>query len=254
MRGLSEKVAVITGAASPVGIGFAAASRLAEEGARVVLTDINAAAVADRAEALRHAGYQAIGLGHDATRETEWDEVLRATKAQFGQLDIVVNNAAICITSHLIDMSLADWRRQLDVNGSMTFLGCRMAAREMQAAGRGGAIVNVASIAAIVAGEYGGAYCASKGAVQMLTKVLAIENAKFGIRVNSVNPGYTETQMFTDSAEDPAASIAQMAAVVPAGRLGQPTEMAAAIAFLASDDAAYCNGCAIVVDGGMTAQ
>lgn len=254
MRGLRDKVAIVTGAASPIGIGFAAATRLAEEGARVVLTDINHAGVAERASELRRDGHRAIGLAHDAVDEAAWEEVLRATKAEFGPLDILVNNAAICILSHVVDMQLSDWRRVVDVNGSMTFLGCRMAAREMQASGRGGAIVNVASIASMVAGEYGGAYCASKGAVRMLTQVLAIETAKYGIRVNSVNPGYVVTEMMNASSEDPEAAIAQVAANVPAGRLGRPSEMAAAIAFLASDDAAYCNGSAFVVDGGLTAQ
>jgi NAD(P)-dependent dehydrogenase (short-subunit alcohol dehydrogenase family) len=151
-------------------------------------------------------------------------------------------------------MELADWRRQLDVNGTSAFLGCRIAARELQSSGRGGAIVNVASTASIVAGEYGGAYCASKGAVAMLTKVLAIETAKYGIRVNSVHPGWTETAMLGDSLDDPEAQTAQIRALIPAARLGKPSEMAAAIAFLASEDAAFCNGTALVVDGGLTAQ
>lgn len=254
MRGLQEKIAIVTGAASPRGIGFAAATRLAEEGARVVLTDIDHAGVAERASELRSAGHSAIGLAHDAVDEAAWEEVLRATKAEYGQLDILVNNAAVCVLSHVVDMQLEDWRRQLDVNGSITFLGCRMAAREMRASGRGGAIVNVASVASLVAGEYGGAYCASKGAVHMLTKVLAIETAQYGIRVNSVHPGYTVTQMLGDSMDDPDAQTADIASKIPAGRLGHPSDMAAAIAFLASDDAAYCNGTALVVDGGQTAQ
>jgi NAD(P)-dependent dehydrogenase (short-subunit alcohol dehydrogenase family) len=254
MRGLQEKVAIVTGAASPKGIGFATATRLAQEGARIVLTDIDHAAVAERASELRSAGHRAIGLAHDAVDEAAWEAVLRATKAEFGQLDILVNNAAICILSHVVDMQLKDWRRQLDINGSITFLGCRMAAREMQATGRGGAIVNVASVASLVAGEYGAAYCASKGAVHMLTKVLAIETAKYGIRVNSVHPGYTATQMLGDSMDDPDTQFAEIVASIPAGRLGRPSDIAAAIAFLASDDASYCNGSALVIDGGQTAQ
>lgn len=253
MRGLQGKVAIVTGAASPVGIGFAAATRLAEEGVSVVLTDINSAGVFERATDLGRLGYRALGLAHDATDEASWEEVLRATKAEFGQLDILVNNAAICQLSHVVDLELADWRRQVDVNSTMTFLGSRMAAREMQAAG-GGAIVNIASTAALFAGEFAAAYCASKGAVQMLTKVLAIEMAKFGVRVNSVNPGYTVTEMLGVQSGDLDTQIAAIAATIPAGRLGQPSEIAAAVAFLASDDASFCNGTALIVDGGMTSQ
>lgn len=254
MRGLRDKVAIVTGAASPKGIGFAAATRLAEEGSRVVLTDINHAGVAERADELRREGHRAIGLAHDAVQEEAWEEVLRVTKAEFGALDILVNNAAIILLDHVVDMPLSNWRRVLDVNGSIAFLGCQIAAREMRASGRGGAIVNVASIASFVGGEYGGAYCASKGAVHMLTKVLAIETAKHGIRVNSVHPAYTMTEMLRDSMDNPDAQIPQITSNIPAGRLSQPSEIAAAIAFLASDDAAYCNGSALVVDGGLTAQ
>lgn len=254
MRGLQDKVAIITGAASPKGIGFATATRLAEEGAKVVLTDIDQVEIAVRAFELRNAGHQAIGLAHNAVEEAAWEDVLGATHAEFGHLDILVNNAAICVLSHLVDMTLDNWRRQLDVNGSMTFLGCRTAARQMQASGRGGAIVNVASVASLVAGEYGGAYCASKGAVHMLTKVMAIETAKHGIRVNSVHPGYTSTQMLGDVAGDPEAQLSQLLANIPARRFAQPSEIAGAIAFLASDDASFCNGTSLVVDGGQTAQ
>jgi NAD(P)-dependent dehydrogenase (short-subunit alcohol dehydrogenase family) len=253
MRGLRDKVAIVTGAASRKGIGFATAARLAEEGASVVLTDINHVAVTERASELRRDGRRAIGLAHDAVDEAAWEEILRVTKTEFGTLDVLVNNAAICLLSRVVDMPLSDWRRVLDVNGSIAFLGCRMAAREMQASGRGGAIVNVASIASIVAGEAGGAYCASKGAVHMLTKVLAIESAKYGIRVNSVHPGYVPTEML-GAADDSEAQLAQVTANVPAGRLGRPSEIAAAIVFLQSYDAAYCTGSALIVDGGLTAK
>ncbi len=252
MRGLRDKVAIITGAASPIGMGFATATRLAEEGARVVLTDINHAGVVERASELQRAGHRAVGLAHDATDEAAWEEVLRATKAEFGSLDIVVNNAAITTLNRIVDMPLNDWRRVMDVNSSITFLGCRIAAREMQAAGKGGAIVNVCSTASLTGGETAGAYCASKAAVQMLTKVLALETAKYGIRVNSVHPGYTATEMLSGAMDD--GNFAEVVAGVPAGRLGKPSEMAAAIAFLASEDATYCNGSSLFVDGGLTSQ
>lgn len=254
MRGLRDKVAIVTGAASPIGIGFATAKRLAEEGALVALTDLNQAGVEERAAELRQAGYRAIGIAHDAIDEASWETVLQTTRDELGPLDILVNNAAIAIQAHVVDTELSEWRRQIDVNGTTAFLGCRIATREWQSSGRVGAIVNVASTASLVAGEYGGAYCASKGAVHMLTKVLAIETAKYGIRVNSVHPGYTVTQMLGDSMDDPDAQTAEIASNIPAGRLGHPSDIAAAIAFLASDDAAYCNGTALVVDGGSTAQ
>lgn len=252
MRGLSDKVAIVTGAASPLGIGFATATRLAAEGVRVVLTDINSTGVADRADELIQAGHQAIGLAHDALDEAAWEDVVRATKDRFGSLDIVVNNAGICVLAPGTEMPLVDWRRVLDLNGTSAFLGCRIAAREMLAQGTGGAIINLASVAAIKAGEFASAYCASKGTVQMLTKVMAFENAKHGIRVNSVNPGYIMTEMLTAGLDDPHAQLAPVIAMIPAARLARPAEIASAIAFLASDDASYCNGTTLVVDGGLT--
>lgn len=257
MRGLQDRTAIVTGAASQLGIGFATATRLAEEGVKVVLTDINGAGVAERARELRDLGHKAVGVAHDGTDENSWEEVVRATKAEFGPPDIVVNNAGVAILSPVADMELRDWRRQLDVNGTLVFLGCRMAVREMRALGRGGAIVNVSSIAALVGAQGGGAYCASKAAVQMLTKVLALETAKEGIRVNSVHPGRVLTEMMHASLagiDDPAAQLAALATDVPCGRLGLAAEVAAAIAFLASDDANYCTGSSLVVDGGFTAQ
>lgn len=252
MRGLKGKTAIITGAASQKGIGFASASRLADEGARVVLTDLNEEGVRQRAEELCSRGAQAVGLEHDATNEGSWKEVLARSKAEFGVLDILVNNAGIVFLGHALATSLADWKRVLDVNGSMAFLGCKLAAREMLASGRSGAIVNVSSTAAIVAGEQAAAYCASKSAVQMMTKVMALEMAKHGIRVNSVNPGYTMTEMFTGSLSDPESEVAQTIAMIPTSRLANPAEIASAVAFLASDEASYCNGTALVVDGGLT--
>lgn len=251
---MAGRVAIVTGAASPRGIGFATAARLCGEGARVVLTDIDGEGAAARAAELAAQGAQALGLGHDVASESGWDTIIAATLAAFGRIDALVNNAGIVTLALVEDATLADWDRQIATNLTGTFLGCRAAMRQMRQQGGGGAVVNVSSVAGLVGMRRTSGYAASKGGVRLLSKTLALEGAADGIRVNSVHPGVIETDIQAGArGSDPSASAA-IAAAIPLGQTGQPAHLAAAIAFLLSDDAAYITGTELVVDGGLTAQ
>lgn len=254
MRGLKGKVAIVTGAGSPEGIGFASARRLAEEGVRVLLTDVLPGSAAERADELCASGLVATGCDQDVTDEAGWDAVIAAAVNRWGELNIVVNNAGVAILCRGVDMPLEQFKRQIDINVSGTFLGCRAAMRQMQRQGGGGAIVNISSVAAYVTGIGSGAYAASKAAVRMLTKTYALEGATDGIRVNSVHPGATDTGMIARAVEENPASTEVILATIPIGKMGDPAEIAGAVAFLASDDASYCVGSGLVVDGGVLLQ
>jgi NAD(P)-dependent dehydrogenase (short-subunit alcohol dehydrogenase family) len=251
---MAGRVVIVTGAASPRGIGYATAARLSGEGARVVLTDIDGNGAAARAAELGGQGGEALGLAHDVASEAAWDAVVAATLARFGRIGGLVNNAGVVLLAPALEASLADWHRQLDINLTGTFLGCRAVMRQMQAQGDGGAVVNVSSVAGLVGMRRTSGYSASKGGVRLLSKTLALEGAEHGIRVNSVHPGVIETDIQQGArGSDPAASAA-IAAAIPLGRTGQPGHLAAAIAFLLSDDATYVTGTELIVDGGLTAQ
>jgi NAD(P)-dependent dehydrogenase (short-subunit alcohol dehydrogenase family) len=252
MRSIAGRTALVTGAAAKAGIGFACARRLAAEGAKVLLADVDADALAERVADLRSEGYDVDGQMLDVIDEAGWDRAVTKLVDAWGQLDILVNNAGIAVLSRAVDLSLEQFRRQSDINIHGVFLGCRAAMRQMS--GRGGVIVNMSSIAAYVSGPGSGAYAASKAAVNMLTKTLALEAGADGIRVNSVHPGMIDTDMIAASLRESPESVDGMLAAIPLRRLGRPEEIAAMVAFLASDDASYCQGGSFVVDGGVTAQ
>lgn len=249
---LAGRAVIVTGAASRAGIGFATASRLAAEGARVCLTDIDGEAVRARAEELQAAGAQAIGLAQDVTDEAGWDDVMLRTIAAFGRIDGLVNNAGIVVLAMVEQLSMADWRRQIDVNLTSCFLGCRAAFHHFGASG--GAIVNVSSISGLIGSNRTAAYSASKGGIRLMTKSLAIEGGPRNIRVNSVHPGVTETDMQSTARADATGDSAAIAAAIPLRRTTGPDAIAAANAFLLSRDADYITGTELVVDGGLTAQ
>jgi len=248
------KSVLVTGAASVNGIGFATAARLAGEGASVTLTDIDGAQVACRARELQERGCAALGLAQDVTDEERWQAVIDEAAERFGGLDGLVNNAGIAILNPVAEVGLDVWNRQIAINLTGTFLGCRTAIARMRAQGRGGAIANVSSAAALVGMRRTSAYAASKGGVRLLSKTLAMEVAPDNIRVNSVYPGVIETDIQIGVRQSNPAESAAVAAAVPLGRTGSPAQLAAAIAFLLSDDASYVTGTELVVDGGLTAQ
>lgn len=245
------KVAIVTGAGSTRGLGFATARRLAEEGAAVVLTDIEGAE--ETAGRITAQGGQAIAVRHDVTDERGWQEVIAATEAAFGRTDVLVNNAGITMTAPLPETSAADFRRVIEINLTGTFLGARAAVEAIRRHGEGGAIVNISSVAGLVGYAMLSGYNASKGGVRLLTKSIALECAAEGIRCNSVHPGKIWTGMLEEAATV-LATPDTLAADIPLGRLGETLDIANAVLFLASDEARYITGTEVVVDGGLTAQ
>ena len=171
---------------------------------------------------------------------------------ELGALDILVNNAGIAALGSAEDTTLEDWRRVMAVNLDGVFLGTRAGIRAMKQ--RGGAIINISSVAGKVGFRASATYSATKGAVKLMTKSVALECADQGIRVNSVHPGIIQTNMAAQGLEDNSANAEAILASIPAGRLGDPRDIANCVLFLASDEAAYVNGAELVVDGGYTAQ
>lgn len=246
---LAGKTALITGAAS--GIGRAAAELFRAEGARLVVTDRNEEGLAQAS----HEG--ALAFAHDVVDEARWREIVDETVAVFGGLDILVNSAGIAIIGNIETATLADLRTTNAVNVEGTFLGCREAVRVMKAGG--GSIVNLSSVAGIIGDAQSAAYCASKGAVRLLTKSIALHCARSGyaIRCNSVHPAFTQTAMvesFIAKSRDPARLREGLNRAIPMGRMGKADEVANAILYLASDESSFTTGAEIVVDGGLTAQ
>lgn len=247
------KVALITGAAS--GLGAAAARCLASEGASVMLTDIAADAGEVVANEIVSEGGRADFRRHDVTSAEDWAEVVAATLERFGKLDVLVNNAGVGGLQDLMTLEFAAWRRVLSVNLDGVFLGLRHAGPAIAAAG-GGSVINLSSVAGQVGFAGLAPYCASKGGVALLTKAAALEWAPLGIRVNSVHPGVIDTPLVTSFVQA-AGGDAFRAALIsrhPLGRLGVPSEVGAAVLFLASDESSFVSGAELVVDGGYTAQ
>lgn len=255
MNRLAGKVALITGAAS--GLGAESARGLAREGAAVMLTDIAVDAAGAVASAIQDAGGRAACQTQDVTSETDWARVVAATVEAFGRLDILVNNAGVSGGPFdLMTHSLEDWRRILSTNLDGVFLGLRHAGPAIAASG-GGSVINLSSILGKVALPGAAAYCASKGAVLMLTKAAALEWAPVGIRVNSIHPGFIDTPMVSGAlrrAENGNELRETIISRHALGRLGEPREIADAVVFLASDESSFMTGSELVVDGGYTAQ
>lgn len=236
---LQGKTALVTGAAS--GIGEAAAAALAELGANVHIADINAAAAEDVAERL---GAHAVHL--DVADESSWREAVEQVASQSGPISVLVNNAGIFVPGGLEALGENEFRQTFDINVLGVFLGMKAVVESMKAAG-GGSIVNVSSSAGLVGVKDAIAYSPSKWAVRGLTRGAALDLAQYGIRVNSVHPGLTDTPIFTGF---PREAIDMMTGALPMPRLGRPEEIATVIAFLASDQASFCTGSEFTADGG----
>lgn len=260
---VAGKVALVTGGAS--GIGRACAERLAQEGAVVVVTDVQDAKGAEVVQAIEAAGGKAEYHHHDVTSEEAWIGVAGAIKAKHGRLDILVNNAGIGISASVLDMSLADFQRQVAINVDGVFLGTKHSIPVMRLSGEGGSIINMSSVAGLKGSAILAGYCATKGAVRLFTKSVALEcaQAKDGIRVNSVHPGIIETPIWDDiigtgepgdNARPPRTETldAMTTEAVPLGKKGWPIDIANGVLWLASNESAYVTGAELVIDGGFS--
>lgn len=237
-------VALVTGGAQ--GIGYACGEAIAEDGARVVLADVNAAGVEAAAGRL---GSDAVGLACDMGDPAQVLAMFDRIEAEIGPVAILVNNAGIAQPGDFLDLPLEQYQRVIDVNLTGTFVALQRAARTMVERGIKGAIVNMSSINAQVAIPSIAAYCASKGGVMQLTKVAALALAEHGIRVNAVGPGSIDTEMMAGVNANPEAMKMVMSRT-PLKRIGTPREIGDVVAFLASDKASYVTGETIYVDGG----
>lgn len=249
---VSGKVAVVTGGGD--GIGRAASIHLAHAGATVCIVDRNADKGAATLDAVRDAGGQGRSFAVDVTDEAALIETFDAVAREFGSVDLLVNNAGMAIRSPALDMPLEDWNRVVAVNLTAMFSAARLAARHMKAQGRGGAIVNTASIMGLSGGLYpNAAYQSTKGGVVNMTRALALEWAPLAIRVNAVAPTFVRTGFIRPLLDDPE-RMAAIAAATPLGRIAEPEEVADAILFLASPAAAMITGTILPVDGGFLAR
>ena len=252
MGRLDGKVAVVTGGGS--GIGRAAAALFAAEGAAVVVADVVEEAAASASADITAAGGEARPVAVDVADELEVQRMVDAATTAHGRLDVLFNNAGIFPADDggVLDTPPDTWRRVMEVNLQGVWLGCRAAIPAMLASG-GGSIVNVASFVALMgAATAQVAYTASKGGVLSLTREVAVEYARQGIRANAVCPGPIETPLLAELLADPERRARRLVHV-PIGRFGRPEEIAAAALFLASDESSFVTGSALVVDGGITA-
>jgi NAD(P)-dependent dehydrogenase (short-subunit alcohol dehydrogenase family) len=250
MRRLEGRVSLITGAAS--GIGRATARRLADEGAIVVITDIQDELGEEAAAEIRDGGEQAFFLHHDVTSEDGWRTAVERVLADHGRLDVLVNNAGLGDLATIEETTLADYERTIAIDQTGVFLGMKTCAEALKASGHG-SVINISSIFG-TSGGFGTspAYHAAKGAVRTLTKNVALHWATEGVRVNSIHPGFIRTPIL-DQAKGTEVWDG-MVALTPMGRLGEPEEIAAAVAYLASDDASFVTGLELYVDGGFMAR
>jgi 3-oxoacyl-[acyl-carrier protein] reductase len=250
MRGLDGRGVLVSGGSR--GIGLAATRRFLEEGCRVFVGGLEAEEVASAVTALSELG-TVDGMAFDVAVEAEVDAFVERGEASLRGIDVLANNAGTARQEPFLEISTANWDRILEVNLRGGFLVAQRVARAMVARGRGGAIVNMASTNAFE-GERGYAhYDASKGAIAMLTRTMAAELGPHGIRVNALCPGKISTPL-QDEAEDAAYTERFVRERIPLGRAGTPEEVAAAYAFLASDEASFITGALLVLDGGQLAS
>lgn len=242
---LNDKVAIVTGAAQ--GIGLATAIRFATEGARVVVADLSAARVEAAVASLRAAGGRALGCLVDVTDRVTIDAMVAEVRAEWGRIDVLINNAGITKDARLAKMSAAQFDSVIAVNLKGVF-ECTQAVAESMVAQGSGSIVNASSVVGLY-GNFGQTnYAATKAGVIGLTKTWARELGPKGVRVNAVCPGFVKTAILETIPDE---VMQKMVAKVPLGRLGTPEEIAAVYTFLASDDASYLNGAVIEVSGGI---
>jgi NAD(P)-dependent dehydrogenase (short-subunit alcohol dehydrogenase family) len=249
---MDGKIALITGGAS--GLGREAAKLFVREGARVAITDIN---IEGGRAVVAEIGDAALFLEHDVTSEDQWIDVIDSTVMAFGGLHVLVNSAGIGLNKSVEDITLEEWRRVHAIDLDGVFLGCKHAISRMAASG-GGSIVNISSIAGIIAGHNMAAYNSAKAGVRHLSKSVALHCARKGynIRCNSVHPAFIDTPILDGYKErfGEVEALDKFARQIPLGRVGQPLEVAYAILYLACDESTFTTGTELIIDGGISAM
>lgn len=249
---LEGRVTIITGAAS--GIGRASAAEFAREGAKVVVADINPDGAQETAKQIESAGGVALAIRTDVSDPQSVQNLIERTLGAFGELHVLFNNAAIQVNKTIADTTFEEWNRQLGINLGGVFLCSKYSLPHLKNAA--GCIINMASVNGFFAEPMCAGYCATKGAIIALTKAMAIDHGKDGIRVNCICPGYIDAGLAWEYFEvqpNPAAARAAAGKLHALGRVGQPAEVAKVAAFLASDDASFMTSSSVVVSGGFGA-
>lgn len=246
MSRLENKVAIITGGAR--GMGASHVRRFVSEGAKVLFTDI----LEEEGKALaKELGENARFLKHDVTNSADWNQVVNEAETTFGPVDILVNNAGIAPNNPIEETPEEEYRKVIDVNQLSVFLGMKAVLPSMRKTSNG-SIVNISSLAGLIAGRNQISYVASKFAVRGMTKAAALEFGEYGIRVNSIHPGIIETPMTMN--EETKAMLSEISKAIPIGRTAKPEEVSNLVLYLASDESSYSTGAEFVIDGGLYAQ
>jgi NAD(P)-dependent dehydrogenase (short-subunit alcohol dehydrogenase family) len=253
MGRLDNKVAIITGAAS--GMGAAAGRLFAQEGAKVVLGDINEPLLETVIKEIKEKGGDAISVKLNVASEENWKEIVKKTVDTYGKIDILVNNAGIITGKGLEETDVDNWNKVMSIDGMSTFLGMKYVVPEMKKNGKG-SIVNNSSVAALVGGPGSNGkditYSAAKGAIRSMTKHIANTYAEYNIRVNSIHPGSIKTPLWGDIDQSFIDSLASLQPLPP--HYGQPEDVAYAMLFLASDESRFITGIELPVDGGFVSR
>ncbi|MBM7587855.1 NAD(P)-dependent dehydrogenase (short-subunit alcohol dehydrogenase family) [Bacillus pakistanensis] len=248
MGRLNGKVAIITGAA--MGQGAAEAVLFAKEGAKVVATDIQKEALTKVVDEIKANGGDAIALKHNVASEEEWISVVEKAVETYGKVDVLVNNAGVSEPKTLLNITMEQWNRVMDINLTGCVLGMKYTIPEMQKAG-GGSVINISSIGGLVGMAGTSPYTAAKGAIRSLSKAGAVEYAKQNVRVNSVHPGIIMTPMVEEHLDEQTKQYFSAYTQLP--RYGQPDDIAYGVLYLASDESSFMTGSEMVIDGGWTA-
>ncbi|KQL46238.1 short-chain dehydrogenase [Brevibacillus choshinensis] len=249
MGRLSGKVAIITGAA--MGMGASEAKLFAQEGAKVIATDVQVETLNQVVQEIKENGGDAVAIKHNVTSEEEWKSVIAEAVSLYGKVDVLVNNAGVSSPKTIANMEMAEWNKVMDINLNGCVIGMKYVIPEMKKAG-GGSIINISSIGGIVGMAGTSPYTAAKGALRVLSKSAAVEYGKDRIRVNSLHPGIVVTPMTLPSMEEGGA-IPYYQTYTQLPYFGEPEDIAYGAIFLASDESRFMTGAELVIDGGWTA-